>query len=69
MNKKVAPQDRKILFSQVVKVGEKNQMNQVITDPNVMFNEVERSATFMTGSEVIRAAIKVANLDGVKRRR
>jgi len=63
MNKMVAPQNGKILFSQIVKVGEKNQMGQTITDPNVMFNEVERTATFMTGSEVIRAAIKVANLD------
>lgn len=63
MNKMVAPQNGKILFSQIVKVGEKTKMGQTITDPNVMFNEVERTATFMTGSEVIRAAIKVANLD------
>lgn len=63
MNKMVAPQNGKILFSQIVKVGEKTKMGQTITDPNVMFNEVERTATFMTGSEVIRAAIKVANVD------
>lgn len=63
MNKMVAPQNGKILFSQIVKVGEKTKMGQTITDPNVMFNEVERTATFMTGSEVIRAAIKVSNLD------
>lgn len=63
MNKMVAPQNGKILFSQIVKVGEKTKMGQTITDPNVMFNEVERTPAFMTGSEVIRAAIKVANLD------
>lgn len=63
MNKKVAPQDRKILFSQTVEIGGKNQKDQTITDPNYMFNEVEREASFLTGSEVIRAAIKRANLD------
>jgi len=63
MNKKVAPPDRKILFAQNVKVGEKNQVGQTITDPNFMFNEVERTASFLTGSEVIRAAIKRCNLD------
>ncbi len=63
MNKKVAPPDRKILFSQNVKVGEKNHIGQTITDPNFMFNEVERTASFLTGSEVIRAAIKRCNLD------
>jgi pyruvate ferredoxin oxidoreductase alpha subunit len=63
MNKKVEPQDRKILFSQTVKVGEKNHKGQTITDPNILFNEMEREASFLTGSEVIRAAIKRANLD------
>jgi pyruvate ferredoxin oxidoreductase alpha subunit len=63
MNKKVEPQDRKILFSQNVKVGEKNHAGQTITDPNILFNEMEREASFLTGSEVIRAAIKRANLD------
>ena len=63
MNKKVAPQDRKILFSQNVKVGEKTEKGQTITDPNILFNEMEREASFLTGSEVIRAAIKRANLD------
>ncbi|MEE9498902.1 MAG: transketolase C-terminal domain-containing protein [Nitrospinaceae bacterium] len=63
MNKQVAPQDRKILVSESVKLGEKGPMNQIITDPNVMIHEAERTPDFLTGSEVIRAAIKRANLD------
>ena len=63
MNKKVAPQDRKILVSESVKLGDKGPMNQIITDPNVMIHEAERTPDFLTGSEVIRAAIKRANLD------
>jgi len=63
MNKQVAPQDRKILFSESVKLGDKGPMNQIITDPNVMIHEAERTPDFLTGSEVIRAAIKRANLD------
>jgi len=63
MNKKVAPQDRKILISESVKLGDKGPMNQIVTDPNVMLHEAERIPDFLTGSEVIRAAIKRANLD------
>lgn len=63
MNKKVEPQDRKILLSETVKLGEKTNKGQIVTDPNVLFNEMEREASFLTGSEVIRAAIKRANLD------
>ncbi|NIQ02919.1 MAG: ferredoxin oxidoreductase [Nitrospinaceae bacterium] len=63
MNKKVEPQNKKILVSQNVNLGEKNQKDQVVTDPNVMLHEVERTPSFLTGSEVIRAAIKRANLD------
>ena len=63
MNKKVEPQDRRILLSETVELGEKTEKGQVVTDPNVLFNEMEREASFLTGSEVIRAAIKRANLD------
>ena len=63
MNKKVAPQDRKILISESVKLGDKGPLNQIVTDPNVMLHEAERTPDFLTGSEVIRAAIKRANLD------
>jgi len=63
MNKKVMSPDVKIRLSENVVLGGKNQKDQVITDPNHMFFEAERTASFLTGSEVIRAAIKVANLD------
>jgi len=63
MNKKVEAQDRKILVSQNVELGGKTPKGQTITDPNILFNEVERTPSFLTGSEVIRAAIKRANLD------
>lgn len=63
MNKKVAPQDRKILVSESVELGDTGPKGQTVTDPNVMLHEAERNASFLTGSEVIRAAIKRANLD------
>jgi pyruvate ferredoxin oxidoreductase alpha subunit len=63
MNKKVEAQGRKILLSENVELGTKTEKGQTITDPNVLFNEMEREASFLTGSEVIRAAIKRANLD------
>ena len=63
MNKKVEPQDRKILLSENVELGEEIESGQIVTDPNFLFNEMEREASFLTGSEVIRAAIKRANLD------
>ncbi|MEE8270070.1 MAG: transketolase C-terminal domain-containing protein [Nitrospinaceae bacterium] len=63
MNKKVAPQNGKIILSETVELGEKNQKDQVITDPNYMFFEAERKANFLTGSEVIKEAIKRSNLD------
>ena len=69
MNKKVEPQDRKILLSETVELGEKTNKGQIVTDPNVLFNEMEREASFLTGSEVIRAAIKRANLDVYHHRR
>ena len=37
MNKKVAPQNGKIILSETVELGAKNQKDQVITDPNHMF--------------------------------
>ncbi len=63
MNKKVEAQDKRILVSENVKLGEKTPKGQTVTDPNILFNEVERTPSFLTGSEVIRAAIKRANLD------
>lgn len=62
MNKTVdRPKDR-IIRSQHVKLGTKNKMGQTYTDINTMFFEAERKPSFMTGSEVIRQAIKVASV-------
>ena len=62
MNKPVdSPKDR-IIRSQHVKLGTKNKMDQTYTDINTMFFEAERKPSFMTGSEVIRQAIKVASV-------
>lgn len=62
MNKPVdRPKDR-VLRSQHVSLGTKNKMDQTFTDVNSMFYEAERTPSFMTGSEVIRAAIKVASV-------
>lgn len=63
MNKQVSAEDRKILLSENVKLGGKNRKGQTITDPNDMFFGVERKASFLTGSEVIKEAIRRANLD------
>ena len=62
MNKTVdRPKDR-IIRSQHVKLGTKNKMDQTYTDINTMLFEAERKPSFMTGSEVIRQAIKVASV-------
>jgi pyruvate ferredoxin oxidoreductase alpha subunit len=63
MNKQVSAQDKKIFLSENIKLGEKNRKGQIVTDPNEMFFGVERKASFLTGSEVIREAIKRSNLD------
>src|SRR4026208_1007791 len=43
--------------------GTKNRKGQTITDPRVMMNEAPRTASFFTGSEVIKEAVKRANVD------
>lgn len=63
MNKKVETQGKRILLSETVELGHKNQKGQVFTDPNYMFFEAERTPAFLTGSEVIREAIKRSSLD------
>jgi pyruvate ferredoxin oxidoreductase alpha subunit len=63
MNKKVIPEDRKIISSTHVKLGQKNQKDQVHTEPNEFFYGVERITKFFTGSEVIQSAIKVSHCD------
>ena len=62
MNKPVDSPKNRIIKSQHVKLGTKNKMDQTYTDINKMFFEAERTPSFMTGSEVIRQAIKVASV-------
>lgn len=63
MNKKVDSQNRKIIASQSVEIGSKNKMGQTFTEPNHIFFEAEGKPDFLTGSEVIREAIKRASVD------
>jgi len=63
MNKQVSAQDRKIILSENIEIGSKNRKGQVIADPDHFFFEAERKAAFLTGSEVIRDAIKRSNVD------
>jgi pyruvate ferredoxin oxidoreductase alpha subunit len=59
MNNVLELKNRRIIASQHIKLGQKNKMGQTYTDVNDIFYEAEQTANFMTGSEVIRAAIKV----------
>ncbi|VAX26799.1 Pyruvate:ferredoxin oxidoreductase, alpha subunit [hydrothermal vent metagenome] len=62
MNKPVDSPKGRIIKSQHVKLGTKNKMGQTYTDVSSMFFDAERTPSFMTGSEVIRQAIKVASV-------
>jgi pyruvate ferredoxin oxidoreductase alpha subunit len=44
-------------------IGTKTKKGQVITDPHVMMNKAPRTPSFFTGSEVIKEAVKRANVD------
>ena len=63
MNKKVEPQDRKILLSESVELGTKTEKGQTITDPNILFNEMEREASFLTGSGVAAFPAPISGID------
>ncbi|MFQ5443745.1 MAG: transketolase C-terminal domain-containing protein [Nitrospinales bacterium] len=63
MNKKVSSEGKRVFASQHVKIGEKNKMNQTYTHPNDLFFKTKGEANFLTGSEVIREAIKRASVD------
>lgn len=63
MNKKVDARGRRIIASTHVKLGQKNKKGQTFTDPNKFFFETEGKPSFMTGSEVIREAVKLASVD------
>ena len=62
MNKQVELENRKVIASKHVKLGQKNQKGQTYTDVNDIFYKAEQTPSFLTGSEVIRAAIKVASV-------
>ncbi len=65
MNKKVDFENRRILGSKHLKIGETSRYHkdQVYTDPHEIFFEAETKPSFVTGSEVIRDALKRASLD------
>jgi len=58
MNKQVELKNKRIIASSHVKLGQKNKMNQTFTDVNDIFYNSELAPNFLTGSEVIREAIK-----------
>ena len=62
MNKQVELKNRKVVASKHVKLGQKNQKGQTYTDINDIFYKAEQTPNFLTGSEVIRAAIKIASV-------
>ena len=62
MNKQVELKNKRIIASSHVKLGQKNKMNQTFTDVNDIFYNSELTPNFLTGSEVIREAIKRASV-------
>ena len=44
-------------------IGTTNKKGQVITDPRMMMNDAPRTPSFFTGSEVIKEAVRRANVD------
>jgi pyruvate ferredoxin oxidoreductase alpha subunit len=62
MNKQVELKNKRVVASKHVKLGKKNKKGQTYTDVNDIFYKAEQTPNFMTGSEVIRAAIKVASV-------
>ena len=62
MNKQVELKNRRVVASKHVKLGQKNQKGQTYTDINDIFYKAEQTPNFLTGSEVIRAAIKIASV-------
>jgi pyruvate ferredoxin oxidoreductase alpha subunit len=62
MNKPVELKGKRIIASSHVKLGQKNKMGQTYTDINDIFYNSEQTPNFLTGSEVIREAIKRASV-------
>jgi pyruvate ferredoxin oxidoreductase alpha subunit len=62
MNKQVELKNKRVIASNHIKLGQKNQKGQTYTDVNDIFYKAKQTPNFLTGSEVIRAAIKVASV-------
>ncbi len=62
MNKQVELKNKRVIASNHVKLGQKNQKGQTYTDINDIFYSAKQTPNFLTGSEVIRAAVKVASV-------
>jgi pyruvate ferredoxin oxidoreductase alpha subunit len=62
MNKQVELENRKVIASKHVKLGQKKQKDQTYTDVKDIFYKAKQTPSFLTGSEVIRAAIKIASV-------
>ncbi len=62
MNKPAELKDRKIIASSHVKLGQKNRKGQAYTDINDIFYKSEQKPSFLTGSEVIKEAIRRASV-------
>jgi pyruvate ferredoxin oxidoreductase alpha subunit len=46
-------------------IGQKNKAGQTYTDPNELFSDANRTASFLTGSEVIKEAVRRASVDSM----
>ena len=62
MNKQVELKNKRVVASNHVKLGQKNQKGQTFTDINDIFYSAKQTPNFLTGSEVIRAAVKIASV-------
>ena len=62
MNKQVELKNKRVVASNHVKLGQKNQKGQTYTDINDIFYNAKQTPNFLTGSEVIRAAVKIASV-------
>ena len=62
MNKPAELKDKRIIASSHVKLGQKNRKGQAYTDINDIFYKSEQKPSFLTGSEVIKEAIRRASV-------
>ena len=62
MNKPAELKDKRIIASSHVKLGQKNRKGQAYTDINDIFYKAEQKPSFLTGSEVIKEAIRRASV-------